>query len=157
MRKSWLVAGAIVAAAGPSQAVEVDVFGIHTPSLGKWAVYARVTGVSTPSTLASISVDVLNNTSSAGTSTVTASSVNLPYGQSIYNDSSKFPNDPAVGYGFWFLRQNGTLSGSGSQGIAATQWTTYDASDPIPYRDLILPSVGLAPGSAFKNDTQGGN
>ena len=144
MRKTWLIAGAIATAAGWSHAAEVDVFGIHTPTLGKWAVYAKITGVTAPSSLASISVDVLNN----GASTVTSSAVNLPFGQSIYTDATKFPNDPTVGYGFWFLRQNGTVSGSGATGIAATQWTTYDASDPIPYRDLILPGVGLTPGSA---------
>jgi len=153
MRKSWLIAGAVAAAAGSSPAAEVDVFGIHTPTLGKWAVYAKITGVTAPSSLASISVDVLNN----GASTVSTSAVNLPFGQSIYTDAAKFPDNPAVGYGFWFLRQNGTVSGTGSQGIAASQWTTYDASDPIPYRDLILPGVGLTPGSATKNDTTGGN
>lgn len=153
MRKTWLIAGAVAAAAGSSPAAEVDVFGIHTPTLGKWAVYAKITGATAPSSLASISVDVLNN----GASTVSSSAVNLPFGQSIYTDATKFPNDPNVGYGFWFLRQNGTVSGTGAQGIAASQWTTYDASDPIPYRDLILPGIGLTPGTATKNDTTGGN
>jgi hypothetical protein len=88
---------------------------------------------------------------------VTSSAVTLPYGETNYSDPDKFGTDPAVGYGFWFYRQNGMMSGNGVQGITASQWTTFQSSDPIPYRDLILPSVGIAPGSAFKNDTTGGN
>jgi hypothetical protein len=159
MRKICLVAGAVVAAAGSAPAAEVDIFGIHTPSLGRWAVYARVTGVDSPSTLASISIDVVKTTSGAGTATPTSSTLALPFGQTPYTDSSKFGStNPEVGYGFWFLRNSGTVSpDDGIYGIAASQWTTYDASDTVPYRDLILPSVGIAPGSALKNDTTGGN
>jgi len=159
MRKSWLVAGAIVAAAGSSPAAEVDIFGIHTPSLGRWAVYARVTGVDNPSSLASISIEVLKTTTATdGTATPTSSTLALPFGQTPYTDSNKFPNSPAVGYGFWFLRNNGNVvADDGVHKIAGSQWTTYDASDTIPYRDLILPGVGIVPGSAFKNDTTGGN
>lgn len=160
MRKSCLVAGAMVAVAGSAPAAEVDIFGIHTPSLGKWAVYARVTGADAPSTLASISVDVLKTVSpSDGTATPTSSTLALPVGQTPYTDADKFgPTNNAVGYGFWFLRDNGTVSpNDGVYGIAGSQWTTYGPSDTVPYRDLILPGVGIAPGSALKNDTTGGN
>jgi hypothetical protein len=170
MRKSWLIAGAAIAAtAGASQAAEVELFGIHTPSLGKWAVYARISDVNSTSGdgievvgMSSISINVLNNTvAGAGTSTVTASQVTLPSGVSKYVDMTAWPDaSEGIGYGFWVkdLRRNGTIGATGAREISATQYAIYDRPlTTVPYNKLVLPGVGISAGSVTKNDTTGGD
>ena len=169
MRKSWLIAGAVAATAGAAQAAEVELFGIHTPSLGKWAVYARISDTSSTSGdgievlgLSSIAINVLNNTvSGAGTSTVTASQVTLPSGVSKYVDAAKWPDAPeGIGYGFWVkdLRRNGTIGATGAREISATQYAIYPKpTTTVPYNRLVLPGVGITAGSVVKNDTTGGD
>ena len=122
MRK-WLVAGGLAAIAGVAQGADVEIFGIHTPAVGKWAVYARLTNVGGASGISSISVDVLNNTGAAGTSTVTSSAVTLPSGVSRYTDPQRWPEaTEGVGYGFWVpnLRRNGDIDSTGATGISAS-------------------------------------
>ena len=43
--RNWLVAGGLAALAGVAQGADVEIFGIHTPAVGKWAVDARLTNV----------------------------------------------------------------------------------------------------------------
>jgi hypothetical protein len=158
MNGRWLIAGGLGAMAGMAQAADVQLFGIHTPSLGKWAVYARIVNNDGTAGISSIGINVLTNTSAGvGTATVLSSGVNLPYGDSTYSDPVRWPN--GVGYGFWVpgLRQNGTIDSTGAHDISAAQFTTYDRpTTTIPYQNLLLTGVGLTSGSALKNDTSGG-
>jgi hypothetical protein len=158
MNGRWLIAGGLGAIAGFAQAADVELFGIHTPTLGKWAVYARVVNNNGTAGISSISVSVLNNTAAGvGTATVTSSSNNLPSGDTTYTDPNRWPN--GVGYGFWVpgLRQNGTVDSTGAHDISAAQFTTYDRTNSsVPYKDLLLSNVGLAAGGVTKNDTSGG-
>lgn len=164
MRKSWLIAGAVAAMAGASQAAEVELFGIHTPSLGKWAVYARVSDINSTAGdglevvgLSSIALNVLNN----GASTVTTSVNTLPQGVSKYTDAAAWPETQgAVGYGFWMkdLRRDGTIGADGAREISGAQYAIYNKPvTTIPYQKLVLTGVGLTRGSVAQNDTTGGD
>jgi hypothetical protein len=169
MRKGWLIAGAVAATAGAAQAAEVELFGIHTPSLGKWAVYARISDVNSTAGdglevvgLSSIGINVLNNTAAGvGTSTVTSSVNTLPKGVSKYVDTTRWPEAPeGVGYGFWIkdLRKDGTIGADGAREISATQYAIYPKPvTTIPYQRLVLTGVGLTPGAVVQNDTTGGD
>ena len=163
MGKRWLVAGVLASVAGVSQAAEVQLFGIHTPATKRWAVYARVSVVDGTSGLSSIAIDVLNNTvDGVGTATVKTSAVTLPQGVSKYTDSTRFPEETeGVGYGFWVraARDNGTITSEGAREISAAQMTFYTrgSTSGVPYRDLILPNVGINAGIALQNDTTGGH
>src|SRR3954447_6188525 len=68
MRNGWLIAAAIVGAANVSQGADLQIFGIHTPDQGKWAVYARISnansvngGGTQVSGMSGITLDMLNN------------------------------------------------------------------------------------------------
>src|SRR5258706_4604254 len=155
MRKGWLIAAVLSGAASVTHAADVEVFGIHTPSLGKWAVYARISNPQSSiaagenvAGLSSIAVDILNNTvAGTGTANVSGTATNtLPFGHTIYSDPNLF-NPPNVGYGFWLLRSSGTSDATGIHKITAAQDTIIGPAPTPPYKNLILPGVGLVAGS----------
>src|SRR4051812_43814207 len=132
MRKGWVIAAVLGGAAGVSQAAEVQVFGIHSPSQGKWAVYARISNSAsvdggTVSGLSSIGIDVLNTTVPAGSATVQTAFNSLPAGTTKYTDPDLFGPPGNVGYGFWLVRSDGeaftnAMTGeSGVRGISGAQ------------------------------------
>jgi len=154
MRKGWLIAAALAGAAGVTQAADVQLFGIHTPSKGQWAVYAIISntdssavGGQSVSGISSIAIDVLNNTNANGTATVTGSTVALPFGTTKYNDPDLF-DPPAVGYGFWIDRRNGDVDPAGRRGIFAGQNFFYTSTTTAaPYSKFVIPNAGVGGGS----------
>jgi len=154
MRKGWLIAAVLAGAAGVSQAADVQLFGVHTPSKGQWAVYAIISntdssevGGASVSGISSIAVDVLNNSNATGSATVTGSTVQLPSGTTKYNDPTLF-EPPAVGYGFWINRKNGDVAANGRTGIFAGQNIFFDSTTTgAPYAKFVIPNAGVAPGA----------
>ena len=156
MRKGWVIAAVIAGATGAVQAAEVQLFGIHTPSQGKWAVFARISDATSVdggqvSGLSSIGIDVLNQTLPAGTATVLTSFVALPTGSTKYVDNTFTP--PSIGYGFWLLRSDGETftegAVSGVRGISGAQHALIAPETPpatIPFANFVLQGVGLTPG-----------
>jgi hypothetical protein len=151
MRKGWLVAAVLGGCAGVSQAADVQIFGIHNPSLGRWAVYARLPNTTSVvsgqvSGLSSIAVDISNNNVvGTGSATVTSATNFLPSGTSNYSDATIF-NPPTVGYGFWLVRSDGTVDATGIKGISGAQYAINPAASP-PYKNLVLPGVGVSGGA----------
>lgn len=159
MIRCWLIAAALGAMAGLAHAADVQVFGIHTPSQGKWAVYARISNAqsNTPTPgkenvagISSISFDLLNNTDATlgGSATVnTAATLMLPRGTTNQTDSTVGP----VGYGFWFFASGGTADGTGLHGVTGSQYATYPASgssiSSTQWDSYVLQQVGLSSGS----------
>src|SRR5689334_13976975 len=103
MRKGWLFAAAAAGLAGgfagTSQAADVQLFGISTPSSNKWAVYALINNPNSVvagqqvSGLSSIAVDVQNSSFNTGTgdpftgtATVTSAVNKLPSGSTSATD-----------------------------------------------------------------------
>jgi hypothetical protein len=154
MRKGWLIAAAISGVAGVSQAAEVQIFGIHSPDQGKWAVYARISNTAssaggglTVSGLDSIAVDVTNNTTGSGSANVTSAKNTLPSGTTTYKDTTIFPGDGSVGYGFWVVNSNGTTDATGIHGISGAQFAIYPRpTTTVPYQNLVLGGVGVSRG-----------
>jgi hypothetical protein len=171
MRKGWVFATAVLSGvAGVSQAAEVQLFGIHSPSVvgtpagtGRWAVYARVSNTASVeggqvSGLSSIGADIINNTTPAGSATVLTAVNGLPTGKTRFYDNifdpnpTPPPNPPAnVDYGFWLVRSDGTPFNSGGesgiQGVSAGQNAFYVANPNVPYASLVLQNVGMAKGT----------
>lgn len=170
MRKGWVIAAVLGAAAtGAAQAAEVEMFGIHTPFLGRYAIYARISNSAsvdggTVSGLSSIGVDILNQTLPAGSATVQTAFNALPAGTTKYNDDLFTP--PSVGYGFWLVRSDGSPfnnTGTGESGIAGISGaqnaliTPPGPGDPvIPYANFVLTGVGQAAGEVAA-DPPGGD
>ncbi len=169
MRKGWLIAAALSAAAGTAQGADVNIFGINTTD-GHWAVYGRISNPNSGvagqqvSSFSSISINVLNGGPTGPT--VLTSVNNLPQGTTPYTDNIFSP--PNVGYGFWLVRDNGTVGAepvgpgapatgrTGSFAIAGAQYTFPDLLDGsnnvvVPYTQLVLNGVGLTPGSQAVN------
>ncbi len=148
MRRGWLVSSAIGCLAISAQGADVQLFGIHTPVTGDWAVYARISnaGSSTPTTgketvagFSNLSINVLNN----GGNTVTSATNMLPYGTTNTNGPSN-PVSGNVGYGFWLLRDAQTLDSTGAHSIQGAQFTDYETD---PFNPFVLQGIGLTGGS----------
>jgi hypothetical protein len=159
MRKGWVIAAVLGGAAGVAQAAEVQVFGIHTPAQGKWAVYARISNSAsveggTVSGLSSIGVDVLNQTTGAGSATVQTAFNALPFGTTKYSDPDFFGPPGNVGYGFWLVRSDGeaftnsSTGESGIRGISGAQNALITPQQPgePPYANFVLTGVGQTKG-----------
>jgi len=164
MRKGWLIAAVLggVTTTGVARAADVQIFGIDTPSQGKWAVYARISNAQSAvdasqavAGLSSISIDVLtNNQAGTGSATVSGGATNtLPFGHTIYQDVDGFfpdPNHPDpdfVPYGFGLLRSAGTSDALGIHKITAAQYAIIGPGSSPPYKNFVLSGVGLTPGS----------
>jgi hypothetical protein len=156
MRKCWLTAAAIAAAASVAEGADVQIFGIHTPSTNNWAVYARISNSASVngngtqvSGLSSITLDMLNNTvDGTGSATVNTSTNQLPSGTSKYSDADFNP----LQYGFWLFRSNGTVDASGAHDIRAGQYVEYEVpTSTPPYQRLVLPGIGQTSGSTAVN------
>ena len=160
MRFRWLLCSAISGGALSAGAADVQLFGIHVPATGDWAVYARISnsdlatpagGITKATGLSSISINVLNN----GGNTVTTVTNALPQGTT--NQTTVFePGDPpeAVGYGFWDLRGQ-QVTAAGAEHIEGAQWTSYGTVRNTTYDGFVLQGAGL-PGGAGSRSV-GGN
>jgi len=163
MRKGWLIAAVLGGTAGVAQAADVRIFGIHTPTTGRWSIYAQVVNpvssvVPTQNVtgLSSISTDIINN----GGAIVTSSANTLPMGTTPYTDTVKFGSPGNVGYGFWLVRSDGVnpppflpnlqpdpRHDTGFYGISGGQYTFPDSGSPtVPYTQLVIQGVGMTRG-----------
>ena len=159
MKKSWLIAAVLGLATAPSRGADVQIFGIHTPDPNgpsHWAVFARITnpqssvaGAGNVAGISSLSIDVLNNNvAGTGSATVNTGTFTMPFGTTKYNDPDQF-DPPNVGYGFWVFQGPIVSDSTGLHGISGGQYVnpTLPPSYPVPYRNLVIPGVGLTAGS----------
>jgi hypothetical protein len=159
MKKSWLIAAALGLATGSSYGADVQIFGIHTPNpngTSHWAVFARISnaqssvaGAGNVAGISSLSVDVLNNDRPGiGSATANTGAFTMPFGTTKYNDPDQF-DPPNVGYGFWEFQGPIVSDSTGLHGMSGGQYInpTLPPSYPVPYRNLVIPGVGLTPGS----------
>jgi hypothetical protein len=170
MRKGWVIAAAVLGgAAGAAQAADVQMFGIHSPSVngvGRWAVYARISNATsveggTVSGLSSLGVDILNQTTASGSATVQSAFNGLPFGTTKYVDPDLEPQ--TVGYGFWLVRSDGqpftnaTTGESGIAGISGAQNALIaPPSNGIPFENFVIQGVGQTRGT-IAADPPGGD
>ncbi|HYE17955.1 MAG TPA: hypothetical protein VEA69_05905 [Tepidisphaeraceae bacterium] len=149
MRLRWLLCTAITGGALSADAADVQLFGIHVPASGDWAVYARVSNsdVATPAEgitkvvgLSSVSINVLNN----GGNTVTSATNALPFGTTNVS-AVLFSGDPAepVGYGFWDLRDQQVMTALGAEHIEGAQLTSYGKPRNTTLDSFVLQNVGM--------------
>jgi hypothetical protein len=159
MKKAWLIAAVIGMASGASQGADVQIFGIHTPNPSgpsHWAVFARISnpqssiaGAGNVAGISSLSIDVLNNNiAGTGSATVVDGAFTMPFGTTRYSDADQF-DPPQVGYGFWLFQGPVTSDSTGMHGISGGQYVnpTLPSSYPVPYRQLVIPGVGLTAGA----------
>jgi hypothetical protein len=166
MKKGWLIAALLGVAAGRSQGADVQIFGIHTPNqggTGHWAVFARITnpqssvaGQGNVAGLTSLSIDVLNNNvAGTGSATVNTAAITLPAGTTKYSDPDLF-DPPNVGYGFWLFPGPIESDSAGLHSIRGAQYADSTAgSTSIPYRNLVIPGVGLSSGAIAAGSSNG--
>lgn len=157
MNRRWLIAATLGAAAGVSQAADVQVYGIHTPASGKWAVYARVSnpqsitpeaGKENIAGLSSITFDLLNNSNVNGSATInTAAVLQSPKGTTNKTDTLV----GNVGYGFWLFQSTGTSDPTGMLDIRAGQYVAFPSSHATisqsQWNSYVLQGVGLNSGN----------
>jgi hypothetical protein len=165
MRKGWLIAAIVGVAAGVSRGADVQIFGIHTPNPNgpsHWAVFARISnpqssvaGQPNVAGVSSLAIDVLNNTvAGTGSATVNTALNTLPYGTTKYTDPDLF-DPPNVGYGFWLFRNEAFSDTAGIHKIAAAQYATIAPGSTVPYKNFVLPGVGLTPGAVAAGSSNG--
>jgi hypothetical protein len=165
MRNGWLIAAIIGVAAGASRGADVQIFGIHTPNPNgpsHWAVYARISnpqssvaGQGNVAGLSSLAVDVLTNTvAGTGSATVNTAVNTLPYGTTKYSDPDLF-DPPNVGYGFWLFRNESFSDSAGIHKIAAAQYASIAPGSTVPYKNFVIPGVGLTAGAIAAGSSNG--
>jgi hypothetical protein len=157
MRVRRLLCTAMAGGALSAGAADVQLFGIHVPATGKWAVYARISnpdlttqsqGITKTAGLASVSINVLNN---AG-NTVTFVTNKLPYGTTdvshIFNpdDPPQFQITENIGYGFWSFRR-ASLTALGAEHIEGGQVSGYPDVPDATTTSFVLQNTGLKGGA----------
>lgn len=157
MIRSWLIAATLGVTAGVTQAADVQVYGIHTPVSGKWAVYARISnpqsitpeaGKENIAGLSSITFDLLNNSNANGSATInTAAVLQSPKGTTNKTDTLV----GNVGYGFWLFQSTGTSDATGMLDIRAGQYVAFPSSHATisqsQWNSYVLQGVGMNSGN----------